>query len=495
MTKKTATPASRRAAYRPSVVPALVSSPAKTAACAPSTASAAIARSESNSGKRNARSFTAGIFQPMQDRPRRFAQSVAVVALCGGLLRLADLLTVARHTVGIGDWWFYHWQANLIADGRGVLDPLQLLENHVAPSPGHPPLYPVVLAGLSKAGVTSTLGHRSLGVLLGMVSIVLIALIARRVGGPRAGLAAAIIAAIYPIFIGADADLMSETLYGPLIAGALLAALSLRERPRATTAALLGALLALAALTRSEGLIFVPLLAMPVAWGAARDGRALRVGAVLVACALVLAPWMIRNATTFDRFVPISTNDATVAAGANCGTTYHGIDLGGWTIACISKRSERDESLQAAKWRREGVDYAKDNLGRLPVVATVRFLRVWDFWQPRRQVEFAEGRQRRVEQAGIAMYFLLLPLAVFGFLALTDRWTRWILGSPFVIVSLTAITGYGVPRLRHAAEIPLVVLAGVAVPILWARLAERRNRRRAPGVGAAWVGRRCVLGR
>ena len=420
----------------------------------------------------------------MRDRPRRFAQSVAVAAVCGGLLRLADLLTVARHTVGIGDWWFYHWQANLIADGRGFLDPFQLLEHQAVPSAGHPPLYPLVLAGVSKIGITSTLGHRALGVPLGMATIVLIALIARRVAGPAAGVAAAIIAAVYPIFIGADAALMSETLYGPLVAGALLAALYLRDRPRATAAALLGALIALAALTRSEALLFVPLLAVPLAWHGDRAGRVVRVGAVVAAGAAVLAPWTARNATTFDRFVPISTNDATVVAGANCDLTYHGIDLGGWNIACISRRTERDESVQAAKWRREATDYAKDHVTRLPVVAAIRFLRVWDLWQPRRQVQFAEGRQRNVEQAGVAMYFLLLPLAAYGFLALHDRWTRWILGAAFVIVSITAVVGYGVPRLRHAAEIPLVVLAGVAIPILLARGAERRERRRGAGVAA-----------
>src|SRR3954453_14852394 len=300
MTKKTATPASRRAEYWPSVVPLLVSSPAKTAAWVASTASAAIARNESINGKRRARSFTAGIFPPMHPRPRRFAQSVAVVAVCGGLLRLADLLTVARHTVGIGDWWFYHWQANLIADGRGFLDPFQLLQDHAVPSAGHPPLYPVLLAGLSKAGITSTFGHRSLGIVLGMVSIVLIALIARRIAGPGAGLAAAVVAAAYPIFIGADADLMSETLYGPLIAGALLAALSLREGPRLAAAGLLGALIALAALTRSEALLLLPLLALPLAWRGGRGGRVARLAAVLGACALVLTPWMVRNARTFD---------------------------------------------------------------------------------------------------------------------------------------------------------------------------------------------------
>jgi 4-amino-4-deoxy-L-arabinose transferase-like glycosyltransferase len=421
----------------------------------------------------------------MQDRPRRFAQTVAVVALCGGLLRLADLLTVARHTVGIGDWWFYHWQANLIADGTGFLDPFQLLQQHAVPSAGHPPLYPIVLAALSKAGLSSTLAHRSLGIVLGMISIVLIALIARRIAGPAAGLAAAIIAAAYPIFIGADADLMSETLYGPLIGATLLAALSLREHPRAAAAALLGALIALAALTRSEGLLLLPLLALPLAWRGGRSGRVARLAAIVGACALVLAPWMVRNARTFDRFVPISTNDATVVAGANCPLTYHGVDLGGWTIECISPRGRGDESVQAARWRSEGINYASGHIERLPVVVAVRFLRVWDLWQPRRQVQFAEGRQRHVEQAGVAMYFLLLPLAAYGFLTLRDRWTRWILASPFVVVSIAAIAGYGVPRLRHAAEIPLVVLAGIAIPSLLTRLSERRDRKRAARVATA----------
>ena len=74
------------------------------------------------------------------------------------------------------------------------------------------------------------------------------------------------------------------------------------------------------------------------------------------------------------------------------------------------------------------------------------------------------------------MYFLLLPLALIGFLAIKGGWTRWILASPFVVVSITAMTGYGVPRLRHAAEIPLVVLAGVAIPWLHERWIARRAR-------------------
>ena len=306
----------------------------------------------------------------MLGRPRGFAQTVALIVAGGVALRALVLLTIARHTVGIGDWWFYHWQAGLIAHGQGFLDPFQLLQGKAVPSAGHPPLYPLLLAGMTKIGLGSTLGHRSLGLALGAVNIVLIALIARRVAGERAGIVAAVIAAIYPIFVGADTDLMAETLYGPLIAGALLAALHLLDRPAARTAAVLGALIGLAALTRSEALLFLPLLAAPVAWRGGRSGRALRVGASIAACVLVLVPWAIRNATTFDRFVPISTNDATVVAGANCGSTYHGVDMGGWNIKCISPRSAGDESVQASIWRRGGVHYATHHLGRLAITGS-----------------------------------------------------------------------------------------------------------------------------
>src|SRR5439155_11107905 len=127
------------------------------------------------------------------------------------------------------------------------------------------------------------------------ITIVLVSLIARHVAGERAGIAAAAIAAVYPIFIGVDGALMSETLYGPLIAGSLLAALHLLDSPAVRTAAVLGGLIALAALTRTEALLLVPLLALPLAWRGGAAGRPRRIAATLGACALVLAPWVIRN--------------------------------------------------------------------------------------------------------------------------------------------------------------------------------------------------------
>ena len=138
------------------------------------------------------------------------------------------------------------------------------------------------------------MAHRALGIPIGAVTIVLVGLLGRRAGGDRVGLIAAAICAAYPLMVATDAALMSETLYGALVAGTLLAAWRLLDRPALPIALGTGALIGLAALTRSEALLLVPLLAWPVAYRGGA-GWPLRAAAATAACVLVIAPWTIRN--------------------------------------------------------------------------------------------------------------------------------------------------------------------------------------------------------
>ena len=409
-------------------------------------------------------------------RPRSFRRNVALVALAGLALRLAYVLGPARDVKGIGDWYFFHWGANLIAEGHWFVEPFEeMFHGRLEPSAGHPPLWELLLSGVSVLGGTSYLAHRALGCLIGAGTIVLVALIGRRLGGERAGLAAAAIAALYPVMIAADGSLMSEGLYSLLVAAVLLLALRLRDRADVRSAAALGAACGLAALTRSEAMLLLPLLALPIALTRA-DLRWRLAAASLLAAALVIAPWSIRNLAELDRPVLISTNDGTLLAGANCDLTYHGQDLGFWNIDCISERTLRNEARQEAVWRREGANYVKDNLDRLPVVMLARLGRTLDVYQPRRMVRFAEGRWIRAEQAGIVVYFLLLPLALLGGRLLRRRRGELlVLLAPVALVILLSLLGYGIPRFRAPAEITIVVLAGVAVSHL---------RRRRPPSGA-----------
>jgi 4-amino-4-deoxy-L-arabinose transferase-like glycosyltransferase len=409
---------------------------------------------------------------------------VTAVAALGLVLRAAYLYGPARHVVGIGDWWFYHWQPGLIVNGHGFTDPWQLLASHqYRPSAAHPPLYSILLSGLYLLGGHGALIQRSLGLVLGTVTLVLVGLLGRRVGGDRLGVVAALLYAVYPVMIAVDGDLMSEVLYGPLIAGMLLAAFSLYDRPTVRRAVVLGVVIGLAALTRTEALLFVPFLLVPVAWrarasgGGAGPARAALASAGILACVVVIAPWLIRNEVAFGRFVLISTNNQTVIAGANCPQTYHGVNMGGWDITCIAPRTKANEAAQAAIWQHDGLSYAVHHLGRLSAVVLLRELRVWDLWQPRRQARtFAEGQQIDVAQAGVAAFWLFALVGIAGVLALRRRSPALlILLAPAMVVCLTTAIGYGVPRLRDSFDVALPVLAAAGMLALTQRLAQRRR--------------------
>jgi 4-amino-4-deoxy-L-arabinose transferase-like glycosyltransferase len=403
---------------------------------------------------------------------RSFNARLAAIATVALALRVAYTVLIADDWPGVGDFFYYHGIANLLADGRGFVDPFISTEANPYPSALHPPLWPLTLAAASELGVTTELGHRLVGTVVGTGTVVLIGLLGRRVGGDRVGLLAAAIAAVYPTLIASDGSLMSETLYGLWIAAALVLAYRLLDRPSAGRAAVLGAVIGLAALTRGEAVLFVPLLALPLAFRGGRPGRLARLAATLAATALVIAPWTLRNWVELDRPILISTNDSTVVAGANCASVYSGQDIGFWHLDCISERRPGlNEAEQAEIWRREGQDYAEDHLGRLlAAVVPVRVLRTWDLYQPRRQARWAEGRSVRVTEIGVLVYYVLLVVAAYGVVLMRRRGAELlILLAPVIAVTLSSAAGFGLPRFRQAAEISIVVLAAVAVGALSAR--------------------------
>jgi 4-amino-4-deoxy-L-arabinose transferase-like glycosyltransferase len=388
----------------------------------------------------------------------RFPRRLGTIVAAGVALRAFYLFVVAKHVSGVGDWFFYHWQANDLADGHFFIEPFRWhLTHQQFPSAGHPPLYPALLSILSSLGAHSVMWHRSFGLLCGAASITLMGILGRRVGGERLGLVAAAVCAFYPLMVVVDGALMSETAYTPLVILVLLAALSGRTF-------WLGAAIGLAALCRSEALELLPILAWPVMW---RSGRWRHVGLATLGCALVIAPWTIRNAIQLGHLVPISTNDSTVIAGANCPGTYSGINLGFWEFDCLAPRKADNEAVQSNLWRADGLRYAREHASRLLVVIPVRILRTVSLYQPRRQVLFAEGRWVHGEQMAVAAFYLLALLSFAGVRELRRRGTSlWILLSPGIVVLITVIVGYGHPRLRHVFE-PSIMLMGAAGGI-WA---------------------------
>ena len=410
----------------------------------------------------------------------RFARRLAVIVLAALSLRIAYVIGLAgdRYSPGpAGDSIYFHDLANLIAAGRGFIQPFSLEHFHrVVPTAEHPPLWPLVLAFVTKLGSGSIVAFRLVSATLGAITVGLIGLLGRRLAGDRAGLLAGCVAAVHPLLVAADGSMLSETLFGLLALAALLAAIWVRGRPTAWRAGVLGALIGLAALTRGEGLLLILLLALPAVWRPT-SGRGLRLGAAVLAAVVALAPWTIRNASAFHRLVPVSTNDGTLINGANCAPTYHGTLLGFWSVNCRSPISSPNEAKQSAKWAAEGIRYARRHPGRLlAVVVPVRIMRTLDLWRPAQQVDLAEGRVRWVEAAGQACFWLLVPLAVYGAVLMRRRRALlWPLGVPPLLALTMSVTGYGYPRFRFTADLVVTILAGVAL----AKLLPAGTRRRA----------------
>jgi len=419
----------------------------------------------------------------MWRRSGAFERGLGLIAL--GALAVRSAYAVWNRAFLVqGDAMTFHQVAQHLADGAGFIQPFTV---PVQPTAEHPPLWEVVLAGADLVGADGYLSHRLLGALIGTVTVVLIGLLARAVAGPRAGLIAAAIAAVYPILVTADGSLMSETLYGALVAAALLVALALRRAPSAWLALAFGALVALAALTRGEGLGLIVLLGVPLAWRAAGSRRR-RLGllaAMAAAFLVVLAPWTIRNRSTFKDPVVISTNSSGVWIGANCPAVYSGSLIGSWRFQCyLPRRAGEDESQYFTRNRDAGIRYMRHHAGRLPVVMLNRVERMLDVGHVDQALYLnaAEGRPARPMRWAIRSAWVVMLLAVGGLVVLVRRRSDalWILLAPVVLVFVTALATYGNTRFRQGAEPSFVVLAGVALDAGWALLAARRAASAAP---------------
>lgn len=396
------------------------------------------------------------------------------------MLRAVFALAVAPHSLNhSGDPRFFHLAANLLADGNGYIAPLPFLDHHsVIPSSEHPPLWSALLAVFSVVGARSYEAHELVACAVGAATIACVGVLGRRVAGPRVGLGAACLAAIYPVYVAMDGSLMSEPPYALAVALCMVAAFRVVERPTTRRAAALGLAIGLATLVRGEAIGLLVVLLVPVALQLPRGQRLRRAAIVFGVAAVTIAPWAIRNTTTFDRPLLVSTEDGPVIAGANCGITYHGSNIGYWVSTCLPRGHDRNTAFRSDRLRRVGLDYARAHAARLPLVEGVRLLRTFGLWQPVRHVYFAEGRMLPGRSLAVAVCWAVLGLGLAGAWTLRRRLDALsIMLAPLVLAVGTTLIAFGYPRFRYAADVSVIVLAAVALDrAAKARAAPRRAR-------------------
>lgn len=224
--------------------------------------------------------------------------------------------------------------AESIAQGHGY--PLSNRAPGMGPSAFRPPGYPFFLAAVyAISGQEAPPVGRLVGAFLGTLSVGLIGLIALRLWGKRVGVLALCIAAIAPPLVILSTALISEALFVPVVLGAVASAVEARRsRHRYRWAILTGALVGIAALTRTNGLLLLLPLALALAPGRRRRLRMARwapAAAMFLAAIAVLVPWTVRNWIVFHAFVPVS-------------------DESGYTLAGTYNEVSRADRTQPAVW-------------------------------------------------------------------------------------------------------------------------------------------------
>ena len=245
-----------------------------------------------------------------------------------GALALAARLVVVAATVGYRP---IHDDASYARVARWLLVAGHY-PGHDVPGGGwqisayRPPGWPATLWGAWELLGSGLTGVRVVEAVVGALVAVLVAALAGEVFGAAAALGAGVVAALSPLALAVGASLESETLFTALVLAATWASLAARRTGAWRWLPVVGVLAGLAALTRTNGLVVVLVLALVAATAAGRwRERAARGAVPLVVAALVVAPWTMRNAVELHAFVPVSTEVGNTLAGTyNPVSARHG---------------------------------------------------------------------------------------------------------------------------------------------------------------------------
>jgi 4-amino-4-deoxy-L-arabinose transferase-like glycosyltransferase len=329
-------------------------------------------------------------------------------------------------------------------------------------------------------------------VLAALTAIVVLE-IGRRVASLRVGLVGALIATLHPFLVWHDMHLNREILDGLLIAVVALLALVVVERREALLSLALGAVAGLAILGNARLALLPLVLAAFVAWPLRPRREALvSAGAVLLAAAVVVLPWMTRNAVEVGCFT--LTTDTRALWKANNENTYETLDRGQWIddvpepagappwpeyaadLTLAGQPTEADECAQQRFYRELVFDFWREHPGekaRLAAQAT-RML-----WSPTFSVDSDEGGRGRLAELGrdvVEPLFMVTvyALAIAGAFLVPRRFLALVvllLGYNTVLAMIFA----GTVRYRAPFDFLLAILAAAALVGGWDALRRRRE--------------------
>jgi 4-amino-4-deoxy-L-arabinose transferase-like glycosyltransferase len=377
------------------------------------------------------------------------------------------------------------------------------------------PLYPLILTPIHwvAKGQLAVFLARILGVFLSVVSLFLIASMARRLAGERASLCAAALFAIYPGAVATSVFVLSEALFCPLMLFSLSLLISaFLDRPRIAQPSLLidageagteatggrkldfsrsmlaalvmsGVAAGLACLARPSWLLW-PGMLLVFLIVSLRSWRSPLVASfcVMAGMSVAMSPWWIRNYNETGEFVP-----TTLQVGASLYDSFHPQATGASDtdftfvnqFADEQRRLDQNASEQLRstfEWRldqrmRKGaVDWIMQNPSDALSLGLLKFGRTWS--------PFPLGESIQNIWFGRAEAFAFVVIALLAASAWVWRnglpGISWVLIMPIVYFGILHCIFVGSIRYRHPPMLAVIVLAGVSADALISVLARFR---------------------
>ena len=346
--------------------------------------------------------------------------------------------------------------------------------------PGEPSAYTQPLYGLFLIPIYWIFGRNWLAVggaqiAVATVTAFLVYAIGARVLSRRAGTIAAILATLNPYLVWHDVHLNREVL-DQLVAAALilctLVAADRRSVKWATAAGLFGGL----AVLGNVRLIFIPLVV--AAYLVIRNGWSWAPAALVVAAALTITPWVVRNKVEVGCFA--LTTDGRALWKANNDQTYDLLAHGKWIddvkdppghpipnpeeardlYRLNGKKIHVDECANQAYYQHKAWLFVRDHPGEKAKLAAQAVRMEWD---PRTTASATDSGHGAIRSLAQPLYTsFLYALALLGIFVAARRFVGLAL-AVLAYQTLAAMVFVGATRYRVTTDFLLAVLAAGAI--------------------------------
>ena len=344
------------------------------------------------------------------------------------------------------------------------------------------PLYPYFLALIYKIFGPVLAPVRLIQSILGSVNTVLVYYLGRFLGGRRVGLLAGLLYLAYGLLLYYDGLIGKD---GPglvLVDAALLAIFTASSRKGRAAWFLAGAALGLAALTRGNLLLLVPLFAVWIllAAGTGLAGRAARAALFIAGFALAVSPVTVRNwVVGHDLVLLTSQAGQNFYIGNNprasgffenpdrirLNPRYEEQDFRQEALRLTGRREMKASELSSF-WMKRGLNYARDNPGRTLRLLGIKTAMFFNDFEIPDNYNYYFARQETGLLGLLRLSFgLVAPLGLVGLLTLWPDRRRFFLPALFIVGYLLSIVPFHMASRYRLPAVPLLICT--ASVMLW----------------------------